>query len=276
MKLLDDETKNALREALKGNKADKIKQRIHGEDDLSKKYLSRMKSMNLELSPPEDTSITTLWVGGVQENMSEDDLRDAFYAYGEIRSVFIVRAQKCAFIEYTDRTGAENGAKHLYGALMIRGQPLALNWSRPKAIGTESGSATEESGPMQMLPPPGLESDPVHKYALPHMPLPVGEIPPPQPPPGPPPQQRGKVRGRDGVEAPQPPTKRSNTAPTKTEDALPSVLPDSIHAGAAPAAQSFTHTAGPTRNKPPVRKGPPLPRKPQYPSMSAQRMGSQY
>jgi pre-mRNA-splicing factor RBM22/SLT11 len=38
---------------------------------------------------------------------SEGDLRDCFYAHGEISSVRIVPQANCAFVTYTSRAGAE-------------------------------------------------------------------------------------------------------------------------------------------------------------------------
>ncbi len=44
-KTLDVETKSVLQQALKGNKDEAIRKKVAGEDDLSKKYLNKMKSM---------------------------------------------------------------------------------------------------------------------------------------------------------------------------------------------------------------------------------------
>jgi len=44
-KSMDTETKQAIQQALKGNRDDAIRKRVSGEDDLSKRYLGRMKSM---------------------------------------------------------------------------------------------------------------------------------------------------------------------------------------------------------------------------------------
>lgn len=42
---LSQDIKNAFRESLKGNKDNAIKKRVHGEDELSSRYLGMMKSM---------------------------------------------------------------------------------------------------------------------------------------------------------------------------------------------------------------------------------------
>ena len=48
------------------------------------------------LEPPEDMTIRTLYVGGLDERISEDDLKDFFYAYGEIESIKLVSQRACA------------------------------------------------------------------------------------------------------------------------------------------------------------------------------------
>lgn len=40
------------------------------------------------LPPPEDRTVTTLYIGNLPENVSEDELKGHFYQYGEIRYVF--------------------------------------------------------------------------------------------------------------------------------------------------------------------------------------------
>jgi len=52
--------------------------------------------------------------------MGEADLRDAFYAYGEVRSVKLLPDKKCAFVDYTSRDGAELAASKLHRNLVVR------------------------------------------------------------------------------------------------------------------------------------------------------------
>ena len=53
---------------------------------VAEKMLKRAESTPA-LKPPEDASITTLYVGGIDQRVTEDDLRDAFYSHGELKSV---------------------------------------------------------------------------------------------------------------------------------------------------------------------------------------------
>lgn len=85
------------------------------------------------LEPPDDESIRTLYVGGLDARITEQDLRDNFYAHGEIESVKMVLQRACAFVTYTTREGAEKAAEELANKLVVKGLRLKLLWGRPQA-----------------------------------------------------------------------------------------------------------------------------------------------
>ena len=63
------------------------------------------------LNPPEDPLITTLYIGGLGDEaeanpITEQDLRNHFYQYGEIRQVTVVAKQGCAFIQVISTNNA--------------------------------------------------------------------------------------------------------------------------------------------------------------------------
>jgi hypothetical protein len=103
MKTMDQPTKDAIRESLKGNREEAIRKRVSGDDDLSNKYLGNMKTMHLELTPPEDPSCTTLWFGNVEPDISEGDLREVIYPYGHIQGISMIAKAKCAFVQFASR-----------------------------------------------------------------------------------------------------------------------------------------------------------------------------
>lgn len=84
------------------------------------------------LKPPEDESITTLYIGGLDARINEQDLRDTFYSLGEIESIKIVIQRACAFVTYTTREAAEKAAEELHNKLVIKGLRLKLMWGRPQ------------------------------------------------------------------------------------------------------------------------------------------------
>jgi pre-mRNA-splicing factor RBM22/SLT11 len=284
MTMLDEETRDALKNALKGNKQQAIRQRIQGEDDLTKRYLNRMKKMNLELTPPSDPTIMTLWVGGVTDAITEQDLRDVFYAYGLIQSVYIARPSKCAFIEYSSRQEAEYAAKMLYNSLTVRGEPLQLDWAKPRAYDDGTGASTLGGGaagssakagvaaaafPTLAPPPPGMEHAPASAYALPDLPLAANTIPmPPPPPPGPPPAQAASVGGDDVAAASS--KKRASTDDRSDEEKV------GEDGGPATKRPHNTLSARTISAAPPVQSAAGAPKPPSYPSMNPQRLGAKY
>jgi RNA recognition motif-containing protein len=138
----------------------------------------------MQLDPPADKSIITLWLGGVEPDMTEADIRAVIYPYGQIASFHLLRSAKCAFVEYVDREAAEGAAAQLYNALMVSGRSLSVNWARPKvqsgaSAGGAGGSAGGSgSGSAAMLPPPGMERAPAAAYQLTGLPAPVTAWPP--------------------------------------------------------------------------------------------------
>lgn len=94
--------------------------------------------------PPEDRSITTLYIGNVGEAIEERDLRDHFYQFGEIRSVNVVRKSACAFVQYTTRAAAEAAIEKSFQKLTIKGVRLAIRWGRSQGKRTKEGADEEE------------------------------------------------------------------------------------------------------------------------------------
>ncbi|ESQ40386.1 hypothetical protein EUTSA_v10015561mg [Eutrema salsugineum] len=114
-----------------------IKDRYYGENDpVAMKLLGKAGEMGT-LEPPEDESIKTLYLGGLNSSILEQDIRDQFYAYGEIESIRIFDERAYAFVTYTTRKGAEKATQALYNRLVINGKRLKLSWRRtqvPKTV----------------------------------------------------------------------------------------------------------------------------------------------
>ncbi|XP_057532594.1 zinc finger CCCH domain-containing protein 49-like [Amaranthus tricolor] len=109
-----------------------IKDRYYGVNDpVAMKLLNKAGEMQT-LEPPDDESIKTLYVGGLDNRITEQDLRDNFYAHGEIESIRMVLQRACAFVTYTTREAAEKAAEELSNKLVIKGLRLKLMWGRPQ------------------------------------------------------------------------------------------------------------------------------------------------
>ncbi|EEC80099.1 hypothetical protein OsI_21840 [Oryza sativa Indica Group] len=118
-----------------------IKDRYYGVNDpVALKLLGKAGEMP-SLTPPDDESIRTLYIGGLNNRITEQDLRDQFYAHGEIESIRMVLQRACAFVTYTTREGAEKAAEELANKLVIKGIRLKLMWGKPQAPKPEEDEA---------------------------------------------------------------------------------------------------------------------------------------
>jgi len=145
-----------------------IKDRYYGVNDpVADKLLNRAKALP-HIEPPEDKAITTLYIGGLDNAISEQDVRNSFYAYGEIRSINIVPKQGCAFVQFTKRSSAELAVEKSFNKLIIRGAKATIRWGKSQGkpalqAGGAGGPAADPSdmGTMSLptsLPPPPTES----------------------------------------------------------------------------------------------------------------------
>lgn len=138
--------------------------RYTGQDDpVAEKILrlaaNRSKAESIE--PPADPSITTLHVGGLTKEIDSQDLRDAFYGFGELLCVKMCRSQSCAFLCYAQRSSAEEAIKHMHSNLVIKGTKLRLSWAKPpsdeKSKPNREAASADTPGDAVIPPPlPGL------------------------------------------------------------------------------------------------------------------------
>lgn len=139
-----------------------MKDRYYGVNDpVADKILKRAQAMP-HLDPPEDRLITTLYVGGLDDSATENDIRSAFYAYGEIRSVTVVQKQGCAFVQFTTRGAAEKAADATFNKLTICGSKVTIRWGKSHSKSSNSGAGPSSLGmegvpgmtPAQLRAPP--------------------------------------------------------------------------------------------------------------------------
>ncbi|CAE7916933.1 rbm22, partial [Symbiodinium sp. KB8] len=108
-----------------------IQERYEGkEDPHAKALLAKAKAEYDDFpQPPQDQAITTLWLGEVPERTTDMDIREQCYQYGEVKSIKVVPAKKCAFVEFRTRKQAETAVKGLYQKMKIKGTPITVKWS---------------------------------------------------------------------------------------------------------------------------------------------------
>ncbi|VAI87544.1 unnamed protein product [Triticum turgidum subsp. durum] len=76
-----------------------------------------------------DPSNSTVFVGGLEPNTTEDVLKQLFTPYGEVVHVKIPVGKRCGFVQYASRSSAEEALLMLQGT-MIGGQNVRLSWGR--------------------------------------------------------------------------------------------------------------------------------------------------
>jgi len=130
-----------------------IKDRFYGiNDPVADKMLKRAAKMP-KLEPPPDKTITTLYVGGTDDRINENDLRDYFYQFGEIRSIVIASSKNCGFVCYTTRAAAEYAAERSFNKAIIKGKRVKILWGKSQE---ELSAGKEEKDDKSYEPVPGL------------------------------------------------------------------------------------------------------------------------
>ncbi|KAF7810917.1 polyadenylate-binding protein RBP47 [Senna tora] len=72
---------------------------------------------------------TTIFVGGLDSDVSDEDLRQPFLQYGEVVSVKIPLGKGCGFVQFANRKNAEDAIQALNGTV-IGNQTVRLSWGR--------------------------------------------------------------------------------------------------------------------------------------------------
>ncbi|XP_042494176.1 polyadenylate-binding protein RBP47-like isoform X2 [Macadamia integrifolia] len=79
-----------------------------------------------------DSGNTTIFVGGLDSSVTDEDLRQAFSQYGEIASVKIPLGKGCGFVQFANRSHAEEALQRLNGTVIGK-QTVRLSWGRNPA-----------------------------------------------------------------------------------------------------------------------------------------------
>uniref|UniRef100_A0A2P2LNB7 Uncharacterized protein MANES_18G033900 n=2 Tax=Rhizophora mucronata TaxID=61149 RepID=A0A2P2LNB7_RHIMU len=79
-----------------------------------------------------DSTNTTIFVGGLDPNVTDEDLKQPFSEYGEIVSVKIPAGKGCGFVQFANRSSAEEALQKLNGTVIGK-QTMRLSWGRSPA-----------------------------------------------------------------------------------------------------------------------------------------------
>jgi RNA recognition motif-containing protein len=98
-------------------------------------------------NPPDDISITTLFITGIPENVDEtkctEFLRQTYEPFGVILKIKIVKSAKVAFVEFEDRESAQAAIMATFNSPKLdfetssRPVRLKVSWARPRATITQ-------------------------------------------------------------------------------------------------------------------------------------------
>ncbi|AAD46037.1 Contains 3 PF/00076 RNA recognition motif domains. EST gb/T20424 comes from this gene [Arabidopsis thaliana] len=79
-----------------------------------------------------DTINTTIFVGGLDSSVTDEDLKQPFSEFGEIVSVKIPVGKGCGFVQFVNRPNAEEALEKLNGTVIGK-QTVRLSWGRNPA-----------------------------------------------------------------------------------------------------------------------------------------------
>lgn len=101
---------------------------------------------NSQANPGDnDPTNTTIFVGGLDENVSDDILRQVFSQFGELVHVKIPTGKRCGFVQFADRACAEQALSVLNGT-QIGGTNVRLSWGRSPNKQAQSDQAQWNNG----------------------------------------------------------------------------------------------------------------------------------
>ncbi|KAL9671118.1 hypothetical protein QQ045_008684 [Rhodiola kirilowii] len=93
-----------------------------------------------------DPNNTTIFVGGLDSNISEDALKQVFVQYGEIVHVKIPVGKRCGFVQFAERSCAEQALQMLNGT-QLGGQSVRLSWGRTPSNRQNPSGAAQQADP---------------------------------------------------------------------------------------------------------------------------------
>jgi hypothetical protein len=126
-------TEQDLESLKKGNGSidDKIRERFNGiNDPIAKKIMDKIEEKTSVPDSPEDKSITTLFMGGISEDMTNDMVSDQMTKFGKIERMKLLARQNCGFVCFFSREGAEKAMATLHDKLFIANKKIKLLWAK--------------------------------------------------------------------------------------------------------------------------------------------------
>lgn len=93
--------------------------------------------LNGSIMPPSDTSITSLFIAGIEEDLPDYKLREHFGKFGTVKSLTCVHRARAGYVVFKHREEAEAAAKaSKEGRFILDGCKLKLSWGKVRPLGS--------------------------------------------------------------------------------------------------------------------------------------------
>ncbi|KAH0985867.1 hypothetical protein GBA52_013044 [Prunus armeniaca] len=96
---------------------------------VSQQYLKGSYQNSQGSKNESDPNNTTIFVGNLDGNVTDDHLRQVFSQYGDLVHVKIPAGKRCGFVQFQDRSCAEEALRVLNGS-QLGAQNIRLSWGR--------------------------------------------------------------------------------------------------------------------------------------------------
>ncbi|KAH9615211.1 hypothetical protein KSS87_021855 [Heliosperma pusillum] len=95
-----------------------------------------------------DPNNTTIYVGNLDPNVTEEELRQHCLQFGEIGSVKIPASKGCGFVQFASRASAENAIQNFQGTV-IGQQGIRVSWGKNPTTKQEPSAWGQQVDPSQ-------------------------------------------------------------------------------------------------------------------------------
>lgn len=110
---------------------DPVAGKIFGKAGFSSDGKRRISQQNGGVPPPpEDTSIRTLFIGGIKSGVDEAALRNLFSEISGLSRLSLLASKGIAFVEFQSRKAAEEAMNETHGPRDVNGVKVFVNWGK--------------------------------------------------------------------------------------------------------------------------------------------------
>lgn len=105
------------------------------EDPFLQRILANIKERQNDNEIDDKNDITTLHISGINDKITEKDIKTTMGKFGKIRSVKCIYKNNCAFAEFISRESAELAMEGLKNNFFIKNIPLTVEWGKKRKRG---------------------------------------------------------------------------------------------------------------------------------------------